>query len=369
MKENKAALDARSSPAAAPTRKRSSRKTPSGQRVLPQPGLHRGAPRRSPKLKYLEDVKDGKTRYVQLRIPVTEGDRYRVGNFDFDGNKVVKTEGLRPLFKLKEGDFYSEKNDPEGHCESARELYGTGGYWEFTGFPDLKPREHRPTRRPEANDPAADRRRRTQPADRRRHDAACRRASSTSSTGSRSVGNTTTRDNVIRREMRLLENGVFNTEALKHQRQAASISSATSSRSKRQRRHQGREDAGREEQGRRHAEVRGAEPQSADVRRRRLAVRGLLRPAGVPDVELPRPRRERHVFGAGRLARAELPAGVQRAVPVRSADHRRHRPLQARDPLLLLVHAGIDRRQRRRRVPGRRLHADVPRLQAARSRA
>src|SRR5690606_31217563 len=29
------------------------------------------------------------------------------------------------------------------------------------------------------------------------------------------VGNSTTRDNVIRREMNLLENGVFNTEALK----------------------------------------------------------------------------------------------------------------------------------------------------------
>ena len=29
------------------------------------------------------------------------------------------------------------------------------------------------------------------------------------------VGNTTTRDNVIRREIRLFEGGVFNTEALK----------------------------------------------------------------------------------------------------------------------------------------------------------
>ena len=30
------------------------------------------------------------------------------------------------------------------------------------------------------------------------------------------TGNTTTRDNVIRREMRLVESGVFNTEALKY---------------------------------------------------------------------------------------------------------------------------------------------------------
>ena len=30
------------------------------------------------------------------------------------------------------------------------------------------------------------------------------------------VGNTTTRDSVIRREMRLYENGVFNSEALKY---------------------------------------------------------------------------------------------------------------------------------------------------------
>src|SRR5205807_8015936 len=30
------------------------------------------------------------------------------------------------------------------------------------------------------------------------------------------TGNTTTRDNVIRREMRLVEGGVFNTEALKY---------------------------------------------------------------------------------------------------------------------------------------------------------
>ena len=34
------------------------------------------------------------------------------------------------------------------------------------------------------------------------------------------IGNTTTRDNVIRREMRLVESGVFNTEGPEEQRQA-----------------------------------------------------------------------------------------------------------------------------------------------------
>ncbi len=88
----------------------------------------------APELKYLEDSSDGKTRYVQLRINVQEGGRYKVGNFGFEGNKVVKSEGLRTLFKLKEGEFYSEKHIRKG-LESSREVYGQAGYWEFTGFP------------------------------------------------------------------------------------------------------------------------------------------------------------------------------------------------------------------------------------------
>ena len=37
------------------------------------------------------------------------GPRYKVGDLAFDGNKVVKTEFLQPLFKLKKGDWYSDK--------------------------------------------------------------------------------------------------------------------------------------------------------------------------------------------------------------------------------------------------------------------
>ena len=53
------------------------------------------------------------------------------------------------------------------------------------------------------------------------------------------IGNTTTRDNVIRREMRLVEGGVFNTEALKDSVRRL-ISSGTSSRSKARHRREAR---------------------------------------------------------------------------------------------------------------------------------
>ncbi len=93
-----------------------------------------------PDLKILEDSKDQKTRWVQLRIPITEGKRYRVGKIDFEGNKIVTSEALRPLFRLRDGDVYSEKVIRKGF-EKAKEVYGGGGYMEFTGYPDLQPRD------------------------------------------------------------------------------------------------------------------------------------------------------------------------------------------------------------------------------------
>jgi outer membrane protein insertion porin family len=168
----------------------------------------------APELKYLTDSSDGKTRYVQLRINVQEGGRYKVGNFTFDGNKVVKSEGLRSLFRLEEGEFYSEKRIRKG-LETAREVYGQIGYWEFTGYPDLKPRdlvdpnakpEEKPTGPIKTPDgaPIVDVTMRMQEGEQ----YFVNRVSF--------VGNTTTRDNVVRREVRLLEGGVFNTEALKY---------------------------------------------------------------------------------------------------------------------------------------------------------
>ena len=165
----------------------------------------------TPEIKVLNDTKDGKTRYIELKVPVVEGDRYRIGSFAFDGNTVVKSEVLRQLFKVQEGDYYSEKKVRKG-MQQARDLYGAGGYWEFTGYPDLKPRN---MPNPEqANDPQAIEAARKQPAI---VDVTMRLQQGEQYFVNRItfVGNTTTRDNVIRREFRLLENGVFNSESLK----------------------------------------------------------------------------------------------------------------------------------------------------------
>ncbi len=165
-----------------------------------------------PEITVLGDSKDGKERFIKVTVPVTEGQRYRVGSFDFDGNTVVKAEALRPLFKLKEGDYYSEDKIRKG-LEIARELYGTGGYWEFTGYPDLKPRNLPDPSK--MDDPEAIAEAEKQPPI---VDVTMRLQEGEQYFVNRItfVGNTTTRDNVIRREIRLLENGVFNTEALKY---------------------------------------------------------------------------------------------------------------------------------------------------------
>lgn len=156
-----------------------------------------------PEIRTLGDSEDKETRWIELRVPVTEGPRYRVGEVTFDGNTVVKTEGLRPLYKQKTGDWYSEKRVRDFFIK-AREVYGVGGYFEFTGYPDLQPQ-------PAAEGPMAGPAEPTVNVNLKLQEGEQYFVNRITF-----VGNTTTRENVIRREMRLLEGGVFNTEALKY---------------------------------------------------------------------------------------------------------------------------------------------------------
>lgn len=172
----------------------------------------------NPELRVLEDSADGATRWVQLRVPVTEGPRYRLGRLTFEGPQVVKAEALRDLVDLDEGDWYSQKAFREA-LEKAREIYGAAGYMEFTGFPDLAFRDLGSG--PDA-DAASTPVGGTDGATAVRPDPVVDVTFRISEGVRYSVnritftGNTITRDNVIRREMRLVEGGIFSTAALKH---------------------------------------------------------------------------------------------------------------------------------------------------------
>jgi outer membrane protein insertion porin family len=172
-----------------------------------------------PELKIVEDAKDSKTRFVEVKIPVTEGERYRIGKLEFEGNKIVEAKALRPLFKIEEGEVYSEKKIRKGF-EKAKEVYGGGGYMDFTGFPDLAPRGASPAAAgpSAAGPPAPTASAAAKPDGPPVVDVTLRLQEGKQYFVNRItfVGNTTTRDNVIRREIRLVESGVFNTEALKY---------------------------------------------------------------------------------------------------------------------------------------------------------
>lgn len=204
-----------------------------------------------PTTETLETSDDGETRWIRLSIPVTEGERYRIGRFGFNGNTVVQSEQLRPLFDVDEGDFYSEEDIREG-IEKVQELYGTGGYFEFFAFPDLQPRDSTQVAdalaepEPEGNgdgtaadevgmigeepiggdlpleveeevavQPAASR---AEPTDAPLVDVTIQVEENEQFFVHRIEfrGNTVTRDHVVRRELRLHEGGILNLEALKY---------------------------------------------------------------------------------------------------------------------------------------------------------
>jgi outer membrane protein insertion porin family len=176
-----------------------------------------GAQIGQPELKIIEDSADGENRFVEMLIPVTEGKRYRVGDVTFTGNTIVKPEAMLPLFKLNPGEYYNEKKVRKGF-EKARELYGSGGYMEFTGYPDLRPRDQAPPPTGEPGAPVAPWEKTTGKDGAPIVDVVMRLTEGKQYFVNRItfVGNTTTRDNVIRRELRLVESGIFDTEALKH---------------------------------------------------------------------------------------------------------------------------------------------------------
>ncbi len=135
-------------------------------------------------------IQAGPGKRVDITMPIDEGDKYHLGKITFKNNKAISnTAALRSLIPLKDGDVFSREKIAKG-IEALRKAYGEFGYINYTGVPsttfdddkklaflefDIDEGKQFYVRRIEF------------------------------------VGNTTTRDKVIRRELALEEGGVYNS--------------------------------------------------------------------------------------------------------------------------------------------------------------
>src|ERR1700734_1804186 len=127
---------------------------------------------------------------IDIRIPVEEGPRYRLGGITFTGNEHVRNvKALRAQFPIKDGDWFNATAIGKG-LDNLRKAYGSLGYINFTAVPTPVPDEAKHT--VELNIDIDE---------------------GKPFTVSRIEfqGNTITRDRVIRRELLLEEGSVYNS--------------------------------------------------------------------------------------------------------------------------------------------------------------
>lgn len=133
-------------------------------------------------------------KWVDVALPVSEGDAFATGRLGFRGLTVFREELVRPLFALAEGGLYRDSAMRKGH-ERLREAYGARGY------PFMTARTER----------TADAARKVVDVTVEVDEDKLYRVGRI-----RFTGNHTTRDSVLRRESFLSEGDVLSTEMLKH---------------------------------------------------------------------------------------------------------------------------------------------------------
>ncbi len=131
---------------------------------------------------------------VDITIPVEEGEQYTLKEIKFTNNKTINnTKFLRSLFPMKDGDIFNSELVKKG-LDNLREAYGEFGFINFTPVPDTQiddeKREITLVVDIDEGKPYYVRR-------------------------IEFVGNSTTRDKVIRRELALEEGSVYNTRLWK----------------------------------------------------------------------------------------------------------------------------------------------------------
>ncbi len=83
-------------------------------------------------------IMHGPGKVVDITIPVEEGDRYRLKEIKFTGNKAItNTALLRRLIPMKDGEIFNIEMVRKG-LKNLRDAYGELGYINFTPVPDTQ---------------------------------------------------------------------------------------------------------------------------------------------------------------------------------------------------------------------------------------
>jgi outer membrane protein insertion porin family len=140
---------------------------------------------------HLPLIQKGGGKAVDISLPIEEGDRYRLKEVKFSGNKAItNTEALRRTIPMKDGDIFNVELMRKG-IKNLRDAYGALGYINFTPVPDTEiDEEHKMVTVKFDLDEGKQ--------------FFVRRIEF--------QGNTTTRDKVIRRELALEEGQVYNSK-------------------------------------------------------------------------------------------------------------------------------------------------------------
>ncbi len=127
---------------------------------------------------------------IDIRLPIEEGERYKLGSITFTGNKAVSNvRALRSQFAIKDGDYFNYTAVAKG-LENLRKAYGQLGYINFGAIPT----------------PRVDQAKKLVSLDIDIDEGKPYTVSRIEFTG-----NTVTRDRVIRRELLLEEGSVYNS--------------------------------------------------------------------------------------------------------------------------------------------------------------
>ena len=83
-------------------------------------------------------IQKGGGKSVDITMPIEEGDRYRLKEVKFSGNKAItNTEALRRLIPMKDDEIFNTELVRKG-IKNLRDAYGALGYINFTPVPDTE---------------------------------------------------------------------------------------------------------------------------------------------------------------------------------------------------------------------------------------